>query len=247
MNDLRTALRSAAFALTAAAPLATAQQLLVTDTTNHAVMLVDGASDVVLDPDFLPDDPSGVNYSFSLPIEAIQVNGEIWVADQISDQIVRFDLYGLWIATIRNNLDNLRGLAYYDQRVYVVNNGTNNGAPGKKILIYDLTGTKVGQFATSDLFDVAERNGELLVSNTLLDDLERYSLTGTFLGVFHDSNGATGIDFPSQVTPLPTGEVLSTGQSTPLGLFRYDSTGAQTAFYPGGLGNRGIALLDDGR
>ncbi len=230
-----------------AVPAAGQQQLyMVTDTTNATVMLVDPATATVVDPQFIPPDTTG-SYNFQLPIEALQVNGEIWVADQVSDQVVRFDIFGNWISTINTGLDNVRGIAFENGKIYVVNNGTGNGAPGKRILVYDLSGAQVASFVTGDLFDVTARNGELLVSNTALDDLERYSLTGTFLGVFHNSDGATGIDFPSQISLGPNGEVLSAGQSAPVGLYTYDSNGAQTAYYSISGAARGVARMDDGR
>jgi hypothetical protein len=226
--------------------VARAQQYLVTDTTNRAVMLIDGTNGTLTNAQFIPESTSG-NYTFSLPIEAIQVNGEIWVADQVSDQLIRFDINGNWISTLGAGLDNLRGLAYHNGRVYLVNFGTANGAPGKRILVYDLTGAQVASFPTGDLFDVAIRGNELLVSNTLLDDLERYSLSGTFLGAFHSSDGVTGIDFPSQVTPLPSGEVLAAGQSAPVGFYLYNASGVQTNVFTTTSAVRGVVRTDAGK
>jgi hypothetical protein len=225
---------------------AQAQQYLVTDTTNRAVMLIDGAAGTILNAQFIADSGTG-NFTFSLPIEAIQVNGEIWVADQVSDQLIRFDIFGNWISTLSTGLDNVRGLAYGNGLVYLVNFGTANGAPGKRILVFDLNGNQVSSFPTGDLFDVAVRGNELLVTNTLLDDIERYSLSGTFLGTFHNSDGVSGIDFPSQVTPLPSGEVLAAGQSAPLGFFLYDANGAQTTYFPVSAAVRGVTRTDAGK
>lgn len=233
-------------ALLAAPTLARAQLYMVTDTTNRAVMLVDTATGTVANSAFIVNSTSG-NYNLQTPIEALQVNGEIWVADQISDQIVRFDLFGNWVATISGGLDNLRGIAFENGRVYVVNFGTGNGAPGKRILVYDLNGVQVSSFATTDLFDVTARGGELLVTNTALNDIQRYSLGGTFLGTFHDSDGVSGVDFPSQVSVGLAGEVLSCGQSAPTGIFVYNPSGVQTAYYSVNSAVRGVARLDDGR
>lgn len=246
MQRTFTRLALSASALLAASAQVQAQLFLVTDTTNRAVMLIDGTSGTVANP-VLIGNGGGVNYDFQVPIEAVQINAEIWVADQVSDQIVRFDLFGNWIATISTGLDNLRGLTYENGKIYVVNFGTANGAPGKRILVYDLSGVQVSSFATNDLFDVTARNGELLVANTALDDIERYSLTGTLLGTFHNSDGATGIDFPSQVSIGLGGEVLAAGQSAPIGLYVYDTSGVQTAYYATSGAARGVARLDDGR
>ncbi len=240
------AFATCALSTPARSALAQQQLYLVTDTTNAAVMLVDAATATVVDPLFIPPDTTG-SYDLQLPIEALQVNGEIWVADQVSDELVRFDIFGNWISTINTGLDNVRGIAFENGKVYVVNNGTANGAPGKRILVYDLSGTQVSSFATADLFDVTARNGELLVSNTALDDLERYSLSGTFLGVFHNSDGVAGIDFPSQISLGANGEVLAAGQSAPTGLFTYDSSGVQTAYYSIAAAARGVARMTDGR
>ncbi len=237
---------AAASLLALGAATAHAQQYLVTDTTNRAVMLIDGTAGTILNAQFIADSGTG-NFTFSLPIEAVQVNGEIWVADQVSDQLVRFDLFGNWISTLSTGLDNVRGLTYLNGLVYLVNFGTANGAPGKRILVFDLNGNQVSSFATGDLFDVAARGNELLVSNTLLDDIERYSLGGNFLGTFHNSDGATGIDFPSQVTPLLSGEVLAAGQSAPTGFFLYDANGVQTTYFPVAAAVRGVARTDAGK
>lgn len=246
MHSSLTRLAFVTSAFAAVSAPAGAQQFLVTDTTNRAVMLIDGTSGSVVNPVFIANSGSG-NYDFQVPIEALQVNGEIWVADQVSDQIVRFDLFGNWIATINSGLDNLRGLAYEAGKVYVVNFGTANGAPGKRILVYDLNGVQVSSFATGDLFDVTSRGNELLVANTALDDIERYSLGGSLLGTFHNSDGATGIDFPSQVNLGLNGQILAAGQSAPVGLYVYDSAGVQLAYYAISGAARGVAPLDDGR
>ncbi len=236
----------AALSGAASAPAQQQDLYMVTDTSNKAVVLVDAATATVVNSQFITQGSSGT-YNFQVPIEALQVNGDIWVADQVSDQLIRFDIFGNWINTVNTGLDNVRGLTYANGKIYVVNNGTANGAPGKRIIVFNLNGELQSNFVTGDLFDVTAYNGELLVSNTTLTRLERYSLSGSLLGVFHSSNGISGIDFPSQLSVGAGGEVLAAGQVAPMGLFVYNSSGVETAYYATPLAARGIARARDGR
>ena len=57
---------------------------------------------------------------FQTPINAIQVNQEIWVSDQVADAIFRFDLQGNYLSIVNDNdgdgdtdnLDNIRGIEF---------------------------------------------------------------------------------------------------------------------------------------
>lgn len=236
---------TATAALVAAAGVANAQYLMVPDQSNDRVLLFSATDGSLVNADFITQG-NGTDYEFGTPKEAIQVGNEIWVADQITDQIARFSLAGAHIATISGGLDNIRGLAYANGRVYVSNSGTNNGAPGAAVVMFDLNGNNLGFFAAGDPFDVLDYNGELLVPDIDSDAIARYSYSGTYLGAFHDSDGVNGIDFPQQVAVRSTGTILAAGFSSPAGIYEYDSTGAQIAVWNPTGSYRGVAELLNG-
>ncbi len=214
-----------------------AQLLMIPDSLNDSILLFDSYDGALVDDNFI--DGAGI---FQTPLNAIQVNNEIWVSDQLADSIFRFNLNGKLLSTISGGLDNIRGMAFIDDRVYVTNAGTNNNAPGAGIVTFDTNGNNLGFFATGSPYDVLFYNGELLISNVADENLERYSLNGVFLGTFHDSDGVTGIDFPQQLATRGDSNVLAAGFSNPAGIYEYDSDGSQIGLYTSaeGVANRGI-------
>ncbi len=241
---LRTVTLGATLALTAVS--AHAQYLMVCDGGADRVLLASPVDGSVVDPNFITDDVSGINYALEVPFEAVQVDDEVWVTDQASDQIVRFDIYGSWRATISGQLDNLRGLTYANGLVYVLNGGTANGAPGKRLIVFDRTGTRLTQYSTGDAYDVIEHNGRFLTSNIFNDDLQHYSFGGVLMNTFHASDGITGVDFPTQLSLRENGNVLAGGLDMPYGIYEYDVSGAQQHFYPHASSVRGMAPLANG-
>jgi hypothetical protein len=236
------------------ASLAPAQQyLMVTESTNDRVMLLDGSDGSVVDLDFIVD-AAGTPFDFSTPKEAIQAGSEIWVFDQVTDQVVRFDVLGKHIATILpavGMVDNMRGGGFANNTIYVSNDGSGNGATADTIVMFDVTGTRLGQFSTlnsgTSPFDVVEYNGELLVPHfTSVNNTARYDFAGNLLGIFHASGGVTGVDNPEQVNVTAANTVLIAGFSTPIGIYEIDSTGTQINAWPVGNGNRGVAELGNG-
>jgi hypothetical protein len=188
---------------------------------------------------------------FQTPINAIQVKNEVWVSDQLADAIFRFDLKGQLISTISGGLDNIRGMEIVGDRIYVTNAGTDNGALGTGVAIFDTNGNNLGFFATGSPYDVLAYNGELLISNIDDDNLDRYDLNGNFLGTFHNSDGATGIDFPQQLTARSNGNILAAGFSSPAGIYEYNLSGTQISNYTSAqgvanLGIRGVYELGNG-
>lgn len=221
-----------------------AQFLAIPDSTGDRIMTFDPFDGSLINPDFILDG-NGVGYDFQTPKDAIGVGNEIWVADQLSDEIYRFDLAGAFLGAITGGMDNIRGMAFANNTVYVSNSGTNNGAPGDAVIMFDTAGNNLGSFLAGDPFDILEYDGALLVSDIGGDDILRRGFNGTDLGVFHDSDGATGIDFPQQLAPRGT-NVLAAGFSPPDGLYEYDSSGAQVAFFGAVDGLRGAFVLGNG-
>lgn len=168
---------------------------------------------------FSPFDGSLINSNMfplagGTPIHAMQVGSEIWVSEQVGDRISRWSLTGSFLGAITGPIDNVRGMGFFNGIVYLTSVGTANGAPGRSVRMYDMSGTDLGFFSTpaSDGFHVFPHQGDLLVSSsTANDDVHRYSLTGTSLGTFHNS---TGLNFAEQMDYDVNGNVLVAGFSS---------------------------------
>jgi len=228
------------------------QYLMIPDSGLDKISLFSANDGSIVNADFILD-ASGAPYDFQTPKEAIQVGNEIWVSDQISDAIFCFtaSLTPQYIRTISGQLDNIRGLGVVGNRVYVSNEGINNGAPDDAIVVFEFDGTRVGHFAAPDPFDCVDFGGQVLVPDIDGDDLRIFATDGTFVGVFHESNGISGIDFPEQLVPAPTGpggeiEVWATGFTAPAGIYRYSDEGVQVAYYDVSTGARGVWVLGNG-
>ncbi|MFG0329457.1 MAG: hypothetical protein ACF8PN_06095 [Phycisphaerales bacterium] len=234
------ALGGAALAMTGHAQ---AQQLLmVPESSNDRVMLFDAFDGSLVDANFIDLVPQGA----STPISAVNIGQEIWVADQVADSIFRYDTSGNFISTITGEMDNIRGMGFAANTVYQTNAGSNNNAPGEAVIQFAEDGTRRGSFAVVDPFDALPFNGDLLVNDIDNDDLVLYTLDGTFIRVWHDSDGVTGIDFPEQMTLRRNGNVLAGGFSSPAGVYEYDSVGNQLNYWDVGTGVRGAHELGNG-
>nr|HMS56940.1 hypothetical protein [Fimbriimonadaceae bacterium] len=149
-------------------------------------------------------------------------------------------------------LDNVRGAAVKNGQLYIANFGTGGGAPGRAIVKVDLS--NAANFSnlitgTFDAFDVLCRENDLLVSDSTGDDILRFDYNGTSLGVFHESNGSTGVNWPQQMSFDTDGNILVGNFSPVIGVYKYDaSTGAQLNFWatPLSTGSRGAHRLLNG-
>jgi hypothetical protein len=246
---------AASFALTAASASHAQRFLMVADSTNDRVSLYSPADGSLVNATFIVD-AGGTPYNIDLPKDAIQVGNEVWIIDQNADSLFRFDLQGAYVATVppaTGMLDNIRGGCFANNTIYVSNDGTGNGATADTVVMFDTAGNRLGQFSVaptnSSPFDVTEYNGELLVSEfTTNNQTDRYDYAGVYLGNFHSSAGTTTIDDAEQISITANNEVLIAGFLAPVGIYRYDSTGAQIAYYNSGStsGCRGCYELDNG-
>ena len=227
--------------------------VLMPDSTADKIVKFDASTGAVLDANFILDS-AGVLFDFSTPKDAIQVNNEIWVLDQVSNQLVRFDQNGTHVATVfpaTGMLSNIRGGCFANNTVYVTNDGTANGATGDTVVMFDTAGTRLGQFTVANTgtspFDVTEYNGELLVCHfTSTNTTGRYDYAGNLLGTFHTSNGTTGIDSPEQISITAANTALMSGFAAPLAVYEYDAAGTQINSYPFATALRGVVELDSG-
>ncbi|MEM8504154.1 MAG: hypothetical protein AAF716_13495 [Cyanobacteria bacterium P01_D01_bin.1] len=232
--------------------------LMVPDSVSDRILLFNPTDGSLVDDNFIDGSEDGLGI-FTTPINAIQVNQEIWVADQVADALFRFDLGGQYLGVVNDNdsdgdtdgLDNVRGIEFANGLVYVSNAGDENDAPGdgEVVVVFDPQGNNLGFFDTGDPYDIRAYNGELLINDINRDDdggedIDRYSIDGvdsTFIGIFHDSDGETGVDFPQQMTLRESsGTVLVGGFSAPGGVYEYDVNGSQIGLFDAddGFANR---------
>ncbi|HLO41479.1 MAG TPA: GC-type dockerin domain-anchored protein [Phycisphaerales bacterium] len=221
--------------------------------TNRSVALVNSVVAYVMDDNFIPFAHYGLA---GTPFDATNVWRQVWVTNQQARAIHRFaadidyppDYYGNVEA---GPLDQVRGMEYVGENftVYVCHSGTANGAPGDRILMFDVTGQPVGSFPASNPMDImwSPERGELLVTNATHDSIDRYTLSGTFLGRLVDSDGISSIDRPMQMSRNHhSGEVIVSGADAPAGLYNFAVDGEETAFYPQTVGNpTGMIELDN--
>ncbi len=210
-------------------------------------MMFDATTGASVQQNFIVDDPTSVNYNFQSPKDAIQVGTEVWVSDQVSDAIYRFNPSGAFIAAITGGMDNVRRMELVGSTVYVANSGTNKGAPGQAIVMFSTAGAPLLNFAVPGPFDVVGFQGDLPITNIVGEHVERYTTAGAFVSTFHDSDGISGIDFPQQVSVDPSGDVTCAGFSSPAGLYEYDAaTGTQLNYIAVASGPRGVRELGNG-
>lgn len=213
---------------------ALAQELMVADATNDRIMLVSAFDGALVNPNFITL-TAGTGTPVALPIQAIPNGaGEIWISDQSADIVHRWSddgttYLGQW-GTAR---DNIRGLHIAFGRVWLCNFGTGGANYGKALKEYS---TSTSFIASHPLpgspFSVISHNGELLVSDSTNDDLVRVDpATGAVLGIFHNSNGVTGVDFPGQLSKTAAGNILTVGLTTNVGIFEYDPNGVQLNYF----------------
>lgn len=237
MNRLVAAL---VVALALSVVAANAQFLMMPDSTNNRVVL------------FKPDDGSLVdgNYfglSGGTPIHAMQVGNEIWVSEQVGDRVSRWSLTGTPLGAITGGLDNIRGMGLINNRVYVTNAGTANGAPGAAVVMYDTAGNPQGFFSTastaSSPFGILAHQGGMLVSSSNAnDDIHRFTLAGASLGTFHNS---TAVNFVEQMDYAANGDVLAAGFSSNAIHRLNPTTGALISSFAAS-GARGVWQLGNG-
>jgi hypothetical protein len=231
-----------------------------TATAQDFLMVVDSGTDTVLK--FNPTDGTPMGTFCTMPVtggsatpkEALQVGTEVWVSDQLQDNIVAFDASGTLIGTVvgpAQGLDNVRGFEVADGKIWVT---CGSGRYAGQLAVFDQA-TRGFLFAVpvgGSPFDCFDHRGEILVTNSTSHDVDRVAYDGTILGKFVDSSAADApLDFPQQAARNLAGtEVLIAEFSSTEEVFRFDaSTGAllqEIDTAPQG-GIRGVFQLGDGR
>ncbi|MGE0481485.1 MAG: hypothetical protein AB7Q17_13540 [Phycisphaerae bacterium] len=234
---------------------ATADLMIPDSGTGDRIMLFDDQTGALIDADWLTD-IGAVGWAFTTPKEAMLVNDEIWVADQVTDGVHRFDREGNFLSSITAHpgggvLDNIRGIGSDGTTVYVtVFHGT---AALRGIATYDTSGTPLSFWPISaSLFDVEPFAGDVLIANEGPDNIERYTTAGAFI-----NNFATGVIFPQQILVLDDGSVIAVSSISTAGIegvYHYEPDGALRRYINtesakmqfGELVPRGAYLLGDG-
>lgn len=224
--------------------------LMVPESSNDQVMTFDAFDGSLINMNFI--DLTSQTGGARTPINAVPVGNEIWVTDQLNDNISRWSGAGAFLGHIGGAMDNIRGLHVNGNTAYVANSGSNNGAPGEGVVTIDIGSQSisgsftVGDDNSGDPFDIIDFGNGLLINDIDGEDLELHDLAGAYLSNFHDSDGLTGIDFPQQMARGLTGSVLASGFSLPAGIYEYDGNGNQINYYDVGTGLRGIYQLGNG-
>jgi len=228
--------------------------LLIPESTNDRVMAFDPLSGDLIDPDFIPADPTNL----STPIHAILSadSSSILVSDQINDVVQQYDLDGNYLGVFApaggvdtSVLDNIRGMSLdaSGHLLVTVGGGTNDDAVAQ----FDLSGIYEGNLVTNGAggldspFDVIQySSGGFLVGGITSDNIMAFDASGTYL------SDLTSIDtFPEQLFQQDNGNLLVanfTGAEE--GIVEYTSAGTLVGIYnPPSLGGyRGVYELPNG-
>ena len=244
--------------LLAVSGVASASFLLVPESTTDQVMLLNANTGRVIDANFLDiatqATAAGVS---STPIEALEVNGEFWVSDQVADRIWRFGQDGSFLGDIGagGDFNNIRGMELVGSTLYVAQGSDSDNYPEGIITVDTTTNMVTGSFigvdpADASYWDVKSYNGELLVTNSDSgnDAIERYDTNGNLLGFFAQSDGLSDFDFMQQMNVRGSnGNLLGGGFSLPAGVYEFAPDGTPLGIVAGdGFGPRAAWELANG-
>jgi hypothetical protein len=210
-----------------AAP-AYAQQLMVVDNTRDRIVLVSAVDGSVTNPAFIDLRGGGSPWPGTV-IQALDNGaGEIWVTSQTADVVLRWSDDGsTYLGEWATGSDNLSGIHQDFNRVWLCSHGAGNNSNVKE---YSLsTGFIASHPFSGSPRGITSHNNELLVSEWINHDIVRIDpATGAVLGLFHDSDGITGISRPAQLSRTTAGTILAAGRGG--GVFEYDAVGNQINF-----------------
>jgi hypothetical protein len=193
---------------TCSACLPPTAHLMIPDSSNARLVLINPTDGSLVDDDYF------ALVANSTPLHALQIEEEIWVSEQLGDRVSRWSLTGVAQGEVQGiALDNVRGMARIENFVYVTNDGTNNGAPGPVVVVFDLDGDYVSHFPTTGLapspYGILAHGENLLVSSSQAnDDIHEFTLAGGSVGAFHNS---TSLNFAQQMTHALNGDILVAG------------------------------------
>ncbi|MEZ4440597.1 MAG: hypothetical protein R3B72_15975 [Polyangiaceae bacterium] len=179
--------------------------LLIPDPSTDSVGMYSPVDGTYLG-DFIPPITGTEPYTFQTPHEAIQgPDGRIYVSDQLTDSIVRFEPDGSFesiFADATDGLDNVRGMDFRNDILFASHSPI---AGTKAIVTFNLSGTRLADFIPDiDAFDIffTPANTALVANIEDPDDIRLYDVDGT------NYQSLLSIDFPQQIQPLPDGDFV---------------------------------------
>ncbi len=230
---------------------AAAQSLITPDDTRQTVVAIALADGTLQSGGFLDldDGTSTVNR----PYDAARVGAELWFTDDVQGIITRWNSFGTQqLGEIDLSPQRLRGMTVAFGSVWVAGGNPSASQPD---FLFELSpgGAVLQQYPMPGLISgIVALGPDLLVANNDSNDILRVDpATGAVTGVFHASNGVTGIDRPGDLHALPNGHLLAGGGNAPVGIYEYDAQGVQLNYYdtstlPLGGGVRGVHATADG-
>lgn len=226
-----------------------ANYLLVSESSNNSVMLLDFATGNLVMPDFIPPQSN-----ISVLKQARQSpRSTISISDQTGDVILDYDttgsLIGIFAPSIGPHsgiLQNVRGHDYkpYDNNLLVCN---AQGGNFNRVVEFDSLGNYLGQFFPDNSggllgpFDILVRTNDVLVTGSTSSAAHRYDHNGSYLNDF-----ATNILFPQQMVEFPNGNIGISSFGSSGGLKIYDENGNLVNEFNSVSGLRGVHYLGNG-
>lgn len=191
--------------------------------------------------DLLPPLTGSEPYTFESANNAVQgPDGLIYVSDQLTDAIVRFEVDGTYVgvfADAADGLDNVRGIDFRGDELFV----SVSPAGPTFVARFDMNGNRLADFVAdlSDPFDVLFLpNGTMMLADIAdPDNVRLYDVGG---GNFTQ---LAPIDFPQQIQAVPAGNFLVAGWTE---AFEFDIGGNVLTVVVVDMG-RGIYPLNNGQ
>lgn len=222
--------------------------LLIPDSSTDRIVMFDAQTGDVVDPFFFPASTP----NFGTPKIALQTqSATMLVSDQVTDGVFEYDTTGSSLGIFApmggvntSILDNIRGMLYRPNGNLLV--AVGGGGNINTIQEFDTAGVNLGAFINSNLtspFNLAYRSGDMLVSMSGGTKLNKYTFTGTYIGV-----GITGTyNFFQQIYVHP-GDSFAVANltGTAAGIVTFDSAGNQTSILNGVTSNYGVYKLGNG-
>lgn len=213
-------------------------EILIVDSGRNRVMLASSFDGSILNASYITD------AAWQTPVNAIDSGrGTVFVSDQVLNEVREYAYGGGLIGTVvaSSQVNNIRGIDVRDNALYVtVAGGTNAGTVQR----FDLTSGTQSTFIAASLnlaspWDVTFRANDVLVSDSTVDRIQRFDLTGSFLGSF----SPLAISFPQQINIESDSDIV-VGNNTG-GIVRFTGAGGFIDAV-GPTSARGVFLLGNG-
>jgi hypothetical protein len=214
--------------------------LLIADRLEDAIGMYDPMNGTYLG-DFVPPLTGSEPYTMSSPNNAAQgPDGRIYVSDQLTDSILRFEADGSFesvFADQTDGLDNVRGMDWRDDLLYVA---IAPSSDPDAIATFDMNGVRQPDFVTDQgsCFDVLFLpTRTMMFADIDLDQVRLYDVDAS------SSTVLLSVNFPQQIQPLDNGNfVVGTWDSVVE--FKADGGTLRTLLFSGAT--RGVYPLDNG-